>query len=117
MAERQYRKFVRDGVHQRSPWENLQGQLLLGEEGFVERVRDLLEDKKRIKEIPRPQRYVGRPSLEKIFDEERAKAQRDTRIYAAHMSHGYTLKEIADHLGVHYTTVSKVIAQTLAGEK
>ncbi len=26
-----------------------------------------------------------------------------------HITHGYTLKEIADHLGIHYTTVSKGI--------
>jgi len=25
------------------------------------------------------------------------------------VKHGYTLKEIADHLGIHYTTVSKAM--------
>ncbi len=83
----------------------------------MERVRDLLEDKKRIKEIPRRQRYVGRPSLEKIFGEQKAKAKRDIRIYTTHMSHGYTLKDIADYLGIHYTTISKVRAKMAAGKK
>jgi len=55
--------------------------------------------------------YVSRPSLDKIFRGQKAKAQRDIWIGAAHMSHGYTLKEIADYLGIHYTTVSKVIAK------
>ncbi|NLN59842.1 MAG: helix-turn-helix domain-containing protein, partial [Deltaproteobacteria bacterium] len=27
----------------------------------------------------------------------------------AYIQHGYTMKAIADHLGIHYTTVSKVI--------
>jgi AraC-like DNA-binding protein len=27
----------------------------------------------------------------------------------AHIAFGYTLKEIADHLGMHYTTVSKAV--------
>jgi DNA-binding MarR family transcriptional regulator len=44
-------------------------------------------------------------------------AQRDISINAAHMSHGYTLKEIADYLRIHYTTVSKVIAKAAAGKK
>ena len=83
----------------------------MGDEGFVGKFKDLLEDKKHAKEIPRGQRYVGRPSLDKIFRGQKAKAQRDKRIHAAHMSHGYTLKEIADYLEIHYTTVSKVIGK------
>jgi hypothetical protein len=83
----------------------------LGEEGFVERFKDLLEDKKQVKEIPRPQRYVSRPSLDKIFSGQKAKAKRDISINVAHMSYGYTLKEIADYLGIHYTTISKVIVK------
>jgi DNA-binding MarR family transcriptional regulator len=27
----------------------------------------------------------------------------------AHIEYGYTLAEIGDHLGLHYTTVSKVV--------
>jgi putative transposase len=111
VAQKQYRSFVREGMHGGSPWKELQGQVLLGEEGFVERFRDLLEDKKQVKEIPRPQRYVSRPSLDKIFSEQKEKAQRDGGIHAAHMAYGYTLKEIADYLRIHYTTVSKVIAK------
>jgi len=30
-------------------------------------------------------------------------------MHQAHVKYGYTLKEIADYLGIHYTTVSKVI--------
>jgi len=117
LAQRQYRKFVREGIHRGSPWDGLQGQVLLGEEGFVEKLKDLLEDKKLVKEIPRPQRYASRPSLEKIFRGQEAKVKRDRSINAAHMSHGYTLKEIADYLGIHYTTVSKVIAKAAVSKK
>jgi DNA-binding MarR family transcriptional regulator len=35
----------------------------------------------------------------------------------AHMTHGYTLKEIGDYLGIHYTTVSKVIAREAVSKK
>ena len=110
VAQRQYRAFVRED-YRGSPWDELQGQVLLGEEGFVEKFKNFLEDKKQVKEIPRPQRYVSRPSLDKIFRGQKAKAQRNIGIDAAHMSHGYTLKEIADYLQIHYTTVSKVLTR------
>jgi hypothetical protein len=45
------------------------------------------------------------------------KAQRDIGINAAHMSHGHTLEEIADYLGIHYTTGSKVIAKKAVSKK
>jgi hypothetical protein len=117
VAQKQYRAFVREGIDLGSPWEELQGQVLLGGDGFVEKFKDLLEDKKQVKEIPRPQRYVSRPSLDKIFRGKKAKAQRDISINAAHMSHGYTLKEIADYLGIHYTTVSKVVGKAAVSKK
>ena len=117
VAQRQYREFVREGINRRSPWEELQGQVLLGEEGFVEKFKELLEDKKQIKEIPRRQRYVSRPSLDKLFSRQGGKVQRDERIVTAHVSYGYTLKEIADYLGIHYTTVSKVMAKAAACRK
>ena len=111
VACRKYRAFVREGIHRGSPWEELQGQVLLGEDGFIERFKDLLESKKQVKEVPRIQRYVSRPSLDKIFSGWVGKENRNMRIKAAHMGHGYTLREIADHLGIHYTTVSKVIGK------
>jgi len=53
----------------------------------------------------------------KIFSGQKAKAQRDISINTAHMSHGHTLEEIADSLGIHYTTVSKVIAKEAVSKK
>jgi DNA-binding NarL/FixJ family response regulator len=63
-----------------------------------------------VKEIPRSQRYAGRPELEAIItDESRTdRAQRDKGITEA-VRYGYTLKEIAAHLGVHYATVSRAL--------
>jgi transposase len=39
-----------------------------------------------------------------------SKQGRNKAIFAAHVKHGYTMKEIADLVGIHYTTVSKVIS-------
>jgi REP element-mobilizing transposase RayT len=108
-AQKLYRRFVRDGIGSKSPWEELQGQILLGEELFIDEHRDLLYDKQLVKEIPRKQRYLNRPKLSILFSKENNKAERNKQIQQAHIQHGYTLKEVADHLGIHYTTVSKVI--------
>ena len=82
---------------------------MLGEEGFIDKFKEHLTDKEKIKEIPRAQRYLSRPVLSKLFSKGETTAKRNKHIYAAHVKHGYTLKEIADHIEIHYTTVSKVV--------
>jgi len=108
-AQKLYRKFVKEGINAKSPWNELQGQILLGEETFIERYRKLLHGKEQIKEIPRIQRYLNRPKLADLFCKGDEKKGRDKNIYAAHVRYGYRLNEIAAYLGIHYTTVSKVI--------
>ncbi len=108
-ARKRYRKFVSEGIQMGSPWDDLQGQILLGEEGFIDKFKDHLTDKEKIKEIPRAQRFVSRPSLFKSFSASEKTSTRNKHISTAHIKYGYTLKEIADHLDIHYTTVSKAI--------
>ncbi|MBE0500878.1 MAG: helix-turn-helix domain-containing protein [Desulfuromonadales bacterium] len=38
-----------------------------------------------------------------------SRSERDVKTYRAYRDFGYTLKEIADFLGVHYATVSRAI--------
>jgi hypothetical protein len=66
--------------------------------------------------ILRVQRYAGRPSLAKIFEEVKTKTHRDKGIYIAHVKYEYSLKEMIDDLKIHYTTVSEVIKEELANE-
>jgi len=113
-ARQRYRKFVADGlVDPTRPWQKLAGQVFLGSEDFVSRMREFLGDKQEIKEIPRSQRYPGRPSLDRLFvGNEKNRQQRNKRVVEAHLTHGYTLKDIADCLGIHYTTVSKIVSDS-----
>ncbi len=111
-SRRRYRQFVREGMElSESPWEELSGQILLGTEAFVQRAKGLLGRKADNLEIPRRQRHVGRPSLDDLFSPGTAiqKKERDRVIRVAHGKHGYTLKELSEALGVHYTTISKVV--------
>ncbi len=52
-AQKGYRDFVKAGVVEESPWKNIKGQILLGGEGFIEKLRNLLSEKEEIKEIPK----------------------------------------------------------------
>ena len=102
-AQARYRKLVQKVAHPASPWEALRGQVILGEEEFIERFKDVIADKQQLREIPRQQRHFGRPGLEKLFQKNDSKSARDQSIYIAQVKHGYTLKEIGDHLKIHYS--------------
>jgi len=108
-----YRAFVREGMTGGSPWRDLRGQIFLGDERFVERSKGVLGEKNDLDEIPRIQRYANRPQLSELLGVGviSSKRQRDEAIHEAHVRYGYTLKQIADTLGLHYTTVSKVVRE------
>ncbi len=111
-SRRRYRRFVEEGLQcSGSPWDNLSGQILLGTEPFVQRVKGLLAEKEDMPEIPRIQRHLGRPPLDELFPSGSAlsRPDRNRLIRQAHVKFGYTLKEISQALGMHYTTISKAI--------
>jgi putative transposase len=112
-SARKYREFVRAGMGGESPWEQLRGQVLLGREPFVARMGAVLRRTADVREIPRLQRLANRPALAMTLARGKlsSKARRDRAIRVAHLKHGYTLSEIGSHLGLHYTTVSKVVNQ------
>ena len=103
-AQRKYRAFVAEGISQRSPWEQLRGQVLLGSDRFVARLAPRLEDKRDLKEIPRRQRFAARPPLHQLFGvrPRSNQAGRNAIISQAHLEHGYSLSEIGHVLGLHY---------------
>jgi REP element-mobilizing transposase RayT len=101
-AQKRYREFVRDGLENR-PWDEIKGQIYLGSEEFIE--QHSAEDKE-LREIPRAQLKALKPTLKQIF----AKGG-ETGIAQAYREHGYRLREIAAHMGVHYATVSRRLKQ------
>lgn len=110
-ARRRYGESVEAGIGLPSPWQALPGQTLLGGEGFVEKLKPYLTGLRKLREVPRKQRLLDRPSLKSLFGDadQGSKARRNQLIRRAHLQCGYTLKEIAAHLDLHYTTVSKVV--------
>ncbi len=113
MAQDRYKEFVKEGIKKPSPWENLRGQILLGDDKFVVRLEPYLKDVQEVREVPRVQRFANRPLLEELFRDIKGKSKsiRNKMIREVHLSYGYTLVEIARVAGLHYTTVSRIVNQ------
>ena len=111
VAREKYKKFVMEGIDKESPWETLKGQIFWGTEEFIKNLSGFLKKKENIKEVPKLQRYVARPPLRELFKAKKweGKLAEDRSIYDAYVRYGYTMKEIADHLGFHYATISRAI--------
>ena len=109
-AQNRYRQFVTAGLDQASPWHNLRGQVLLGTEPFVQALAPRLAAVQDMTETPRAQRFAHRPALPSLLPgaDGHSRAQRDAAIRDAHISHAYTLAQIARHVGLHYATVSRI---------
>jgi putative transposase len=113
-ARQSYRTFVLAGINKESPWKKLKSQVILGSEEFIEQVKPSLTpepqaEKFPSREIPKSQRFALHPSLPEIFGERKSKKKRDEAIVESYIVHGYTQSDIADFLGIHYTTVSRAI--------
>ena len=69
LARQIYKEFVKAGIGEEPIWSKLKGQIVLGEDNFVEKFVSYLKRHKDIREIPRSQRYIHRPSLDSLFKE------------------------------------------------
>ena len=109
-AQEKYRQYVAQGISGATIWENLEAQSLLGLEGFAEALRGHVTGKRKVRENPKGQRLIGRPSLDKLFGEGgKKKTARDRAIWNAVNKHGYSQVEVARHLKLHDSTVSQLI--------
>jgi len=105
-ARERYIDFVRAGIGLPSIWENLRKQVFLGGEAFVDQHQVMISEKMELDDIPALQkRAVSKPLgyyQDKFKDDNLA-------IKDAFLSGGYTMKDIGEHFGKHYTTISRII--------
>jgi putative transposase len=97
-AIRGYRAFVRAGLRRPDPKRERVGEIYLGGRDFVRRRS---RPRTASSEVPRRQREPIRCSLEQLLA-----SRRDGALAAAYRE-GYSLRELAAMLGVHYSTVSR----------
>jgi putative transposase len=110
-AEQEYRDFVNEGIDQASIWQKVKAQSILGREDFPEDLVDYIKGHKDIIDIPRSQRYLARPGLESLFTDNVLHdiLQRDEMIAEAVNGYGYRQREVADHLGMHFSSISRIM--------
>ena len=106
VAVEKYKQFVADGKNQPSPWQALKNQVYLGDDQFVEDMQDRIADEENLAEVPSAQRRSRPQPLE---DYKTTSNSRDDAIVAAYWSGGYSMKEIGEHYGLHYSRVSRIV--------
>ena len=107
-AVERYRTFIAEGKNQHSPWGQLKNQIYLGSESFVVSVQRRLIPDADLSEIPSAHRRQVPRAL--TYYAERY-PDRDTAIAEAYASGGYTLRDIGEHFGLHYSRVSRIVRQ------
>jgi len=101
-----YVNFVNDGIGLKSIWGDLNRQVFLGDDHFVERMQAKQEGLSDQVGIPKAQRRPPAPPLDQISLHY---SSRDEGIIVAHATGEYSYQQIADHYGLHFTTVGKVV--------
>jgi hypothetical protein len=104
-AVAQYPRFVAEAKGQPAPWEQLKNQVFLGSDSFVESLRRQLPNDRDLREVPQSKR---RPPAKPLPEYARDCPRRNDAIVAAYRSGGYTLSDIGDFFGIHYSRVSKI---------
>lgn len=106
-AQARYAQFVAEGIGAASPWSQLKSQVYLGDEAFVEKMQKRVQKQQREDvQIPRAQRRAPAPSLKVI---EQAEPDRNAAMVRAYATGAYSYQQIAQHFGVHFTTVGRVV--------
>ena len=107
-AVEKYIEFVKAGKGLDSIWGDKKHPGILGDEVFIESIYKQYVDNvtAELKEFSRLERRPLGKSLEDYFDE---KSDRGKSMAEAYQSGQFTLQEIADYCGVHYSTVSRLV--------
>ena len=118
-AQAEYQRFVQDGIGGGNIWGEARARGILGSGDFLRRMTRHLKGQKGIKEIPRRQRLVDRPGLAELFSAGRlaTRTGRNQALRRAVEEFGYRQIEIADYLGLHYSTVSRLLDQEISKGK
>ena len=103
-----YRGSVAEGKNQPSPWAKLKNQIYLGSDTFIEKMQRKMETAQDLSEVPAVQRRKPAKPLEYYAKKH---ADRDKAIAQAYASGAYGMKEIGDHFGLHYSRVSRILAE------
>ncbi len=105
-AINRYKTFVAEGKDQPSPWGLLKNQIFLGTDKFVEGMQNKISADTNLSEIPAAQKRTL-PKPLKYY--EKKYQDRNTAITNAYRSGGYSMEEVGDYFGLHYSRISRIV--------
>ena len=105
-AIERYKTFVAEGKNQPSPWDALSNQVFLGSETFIKEIRAQIPDDKDLSEILVAQKRIPAKSMEYY---EKTFPYRNDAIAEAFKTGAYSMKQIGEHFGLHYSQVSRIV--------
>jgi REP-associated tyrosine transposase len=88
------------------------GFIFVGDD-FVHKVNKMVEEEERSLEIRAIERCPARESLSDLFSSFSNTRERNKKILIAHVELGHKVVKIAEHLGIHYSTVSHIIKEEM----
>ena len=107
-ARRLYKEYIDQKYNKKKFGKNLKRKIIIGSKQFInEVVKKYPIDNS--KEVIKKQRMIGRPNLKEIFKNSTSYNERNFLIKIAFKKYGYTQAEIAKHLKMHYTSISRII--------
>ena len=114
IAQQRYVNHVREGIGLPSVWEDVSGQVYLGDEKFINKMSAIAEQtpqgahigRARL-EIPHVQRRPVPLPLAVYVQQHHN--NRNVAIQAAFTTGSYIMAQLAEHFGLHYTNVSRIV--------
>ena len=108
-ATKEYIEFVQNGEGV-TIWDNLQHQVFLGDVDFIDRHQTMQNDLTgNLREIPLKQRRIPGLSMQQYQEQS---SLRNEAIVACYESGSYTLNQISEYFGLHYSRVSRIVAKS-----
>jgi REP-associated tyrosine transposase len=108
-SEKKYSEFVMAGIDEEKIWKDVKGQSILGQDEFIKRFLNYAKGYEEVKEIPKNQRYIGRLGLAELLEGTKGRKEVSRKAKEAVERYGYSQKEVAEYLGIHYSTVSRMV--------
>ena len=105
-ARAAYRKFVDAGIGGESIWRELNKQVFLGDDHFVEHMQARIGSQSDDVQIPIIQKRKPVPTLERLAAQA---ADRNEAIVTAHATGAYSYTEIGAFFGLHFASVGKIV--------
>jgi len=108
-AESEYQKFVKWGIGKETIWSEIRGQALLGKDDFVNALKVHLKRHQDTPDISRSQRFLTRPALSSLLPDSITTDRHNLKkkLTEAIEKYGYQQSQLARHLAVHRSTISR----------